>query len=48
VRPERRAGERADQATTLVRRMIAEAGRLGVSVDELHVAIADEIGVKSP
>jgi len=48
VRAERRAGERAHQATTLVRRMIAEAGRLGVSVDELHAAIAEEIGVKSP
>lgn len=48
VRPERRAGERANQAATLVRRMIAEAGRLGVSIDELHAAIADEIGVKEP
>lgn len=48
VRPERRAGERAHQATTLVRRMIAEAGRLGVSLDELHAAIADEIGAQSP
>jgi DNA-binding transcriptional regulator YhcF (GntR family) len=48
VRPERRAGERANQATALVHRMIAEAGRLGVSVDELHAAIAEEIGVKSP
>jgi GntR family transcriptional regulator len=48
VRPERRAGERASQATTLVRRMIAEAGRLGVSVDELHAAIAEEIGARSP
>ncbi len=47
VRSERRAGERAHHATTLVRRMIAEAGRLGVSIDELHAAIADEIGVKS-
>jgi DNA-binding transcriptional regulator YhcF (GntR family) len=48
VRAERRAGERAHQATTLVRRMVAEAGRLGVSIDELHAAIADEIGVKEP
>jgi predicted trehalose synthase len=48
VRPERRAGERAQQAATLVRRMVAEAGRIGVSVDELHAAIADEIGVKAP
>lgn len=47
VRSERRAGERAHQATTLVRRMIAEAGRLGVSLEELHAAVADEIGVKS-
>ncbi len=48
VRAERRAGERAQQAATLVRRMVAEAGRIGVSVDELHAAIADEIGVKAP
>jgi GntR family transcriptional regulator len=48
VRAERRAGERAQQAATLVRRMIAEAGRLGVSLDELHAAIAEEIGAKSP
>jgi len=48
VKPERRAGERASQATTLVRRMIAEAGRLGVSIEELHTAIAEEIGAKTP
>lgn len=48
VRPERRAGERANHATALVRRMIAEAGRLGVTVDELHAAIAEEIGVRQP
>lgn len=48
VRPERRAGERAQQATTLVRQMINEAGRLGVSLDELHAAITEEIGAKTP
>jgi len=48
VKPERRAGERAHQAVSLVRRMVAEAGRLGVSIDELHAAIADEIGAKTP
>jgi len=48
VRAERRAGERAHQAASLVRRMVAEAGRLGVSVDELHAAIAEEIGARSP
>jgi len=48
VKPERRAGERAHQATQLVRRMVAEAGRLGVSIDELHAAITEAIGVKSP
>jgi DNA-binding transcriptional regulator YhcF (GntR family) len=47
VQPERRATERARHATTLVRHMVTEAGRLGVSVDELHAAIADEIGART-
>ena len=48
VRPERRADERASQATTMVRQMITEAGRLGVSLEELHAAIAQEIGERVP
>jgi DNA-binding transcriptional regulator YhcF (GntR family) len=47
VQTDRRASERARHATALVRHMVTEAGRLGVSIDELHAAIAGEIGVKS-
>ena len=47
VQTDRRASERARHATSLVRHMVTEAGRLGVSIDELHAAIAGEIGVKS-
>jgi GntR family transcriptional regulator len=45
VAPEGRARERARQATTLVRQMLGEAGRLGVSLAEVQAAIAEEIGV---
>ncbi len=45
VPPEGRARERARQATTLVRQMLGEAGRLGVSLAELQAAITEEIGV---
>ncbi|HYU00805.1 MAG TPA: GntR family transcriptional regulator [Gemmatimonadales bacterium] len=45
VPPEGRARERARQATSLVRQMLGEAGRLGVSLHELQAAIAEEIGV---
>jgi len=48
VQPDKRAGERARQAVALVRRMLADAGRLGVSVEELHAAIAEEIEVRTP
>ena len=47
VQTDRRASERARHATALVRHMVTEAGRLGVSIDELHAAIAGEIGVKT-
>jgi GntR family transcriptional regulator len=43
----RRTSERVRQATALVRRLIAEAGRLGVSLDELHSAILEEMGAKA-
>ena len=45
VAPETRARERARQASALVRQMLADAGRLGVSIQELQAAIAEEIGV---
>lgn len=45
VAPDRRARERGQQATTLVREMLARAGHLGVSLQELQAAIAEEIGV---
>jgi len=48
VQPDKRASERARQAVALVRRMLADAGRLGVSVEELHAAITEEIEVRTP
>ena len=45
--PGRRARERSHQATALVRRLLAEARRLGVSLPELQRAIESEIGVKT-
>jgi len=47
VAPESRARERARQASALVREMLTEAGRLGVSIQELQAAIAEEIGVRT-
>ena len=44
--PGRRARERSHQAAALVRRLLADARRLGVSVPELQRAIESEIGVK--
>ena len=43
----RRTSERIRQATVLVRQLIADAGRLGVSLDELHSAILEELGAKA-
>jgi GntR family transcriptional regulator len=48
VAPEGRARERARQAAALVRQLLADAGRLGVSLHELQAAIAEEIGVETP
>jgi GntR family transcriptional regulator len=45
--PARRSSERVRQATTLVRQLIANARRLGVSMDELHTAILEEIGARA-
>jgi GntR family transcriptional regulator len=43
VVPEQRAGERTRQAVQLVRRLVAEAGRLGLTTRELLQAIAQEL-----
>jgi GntR family transcriptional regulator len=43
VESQRRAGERAEQAVALVRRMMGEAGRMGLSIEELVAAIAREL-----
>ncbi len=43
----RRTSERVHQATLLVRQLIANASRLGVSLDELHSAILEEMGAKA-
>jgi len=48
VAPAGRARERARQAAALVHEMLAQAGRLGVSRQELQAAIAEEIGVGTP
>jgi GntR family transcriptional regulator len=46
VQSDMRASERARQAATLVRRMVADAGRLGLSTNEIISAIAKELEVK--
>lgn len=46
VVPERRASERTRQAAGLVRQLVAEAGRLGLTSKELLQAIAQELEVK--
>lgn len=43
VVPERKATERSKQAIDLVRQMIAEAGRLGLTAKELQQAIEQEL-----
>ena len=43
---ERRARERASQALKLVRELVTDAGRLGISTDELRAAISRELEVK--
>ena len=48
VAPDVRARERAQQAKALVRDMLARAGHVGVSLQELQAAIAEEMGVVSP
>jgi GntR family transcriptional regulator len=46
--PGRRARERASQATALVRKLLAEARRMGVSLVEVQKAIEEEVGAKTP
>ena len=48
VTPDRRAGERARQAVRLVRRLIADAVRLGIPSQELTAAIQQELGARVP
>jgi len=48
IAPQTRARERTRQAAALVREMLAQAGRLGVSRQELQAALAEEIGVGTP
>ena len=43
VAPDRRAGERAEQAVRLVRQMVADAGQFGITLPELRAAIAREL-----
>jgi len=45
VVPERRASERTKQAADLVRQLLAEAGRLGLTTRELRHAIAQQLEV---
>jgi DNA-binding transcriptional regulator YhcF (GntR family) len=47
VRPERRADERARQASALVQRLLADAARLGLTIDELQAAVATELEVRA-
>lgn len=44
VAPDRRAGERAEQALRLVRQLLADAGQLGITPPELRAALARELG----
>lgn len=44
VAPDRRAGERAEQALRLVRQLLADAGQLGITSAELRAALARELG----
>jgi GntR family transcriptional regulator len=45
--PGRRARERAQQAVALVRKLVADARRSGVSLAELQRALETELGVKA-
>ena len=47
VASDRRAKEQVDQATRLVRAMMAEAGRLGIPTEVLIKALERSLGVKA-
>jgi GntR family transcriptional regulator len=47
VPADRRTRERARRALQLVRHLIADAGRLGISLQDLTTAIEHELGVKT-
>jgi len=46
VQSDKRASERARQAIALVRRMVAEASRLGLSTNEIVAAVAKELEMR--
>jgi GntR family transcriptional regulator len=46
--PGRRARERSHQATALVRKLLGDARRMGVSLSEVQKAIEEEVGVRTP
>lgn len=48
VASNRRAATRGDQARRLVREMLGDAARLGISAPEIGEALRQEIGVKVP
>jgi GntR family transcriptional regulator len=48
VEPNRRAATRGDQARRLVREMLGDAARLGISAPEIGEALRQETGVKGP
>lgn len=47
VSTERRTEERSTQARQLIRTMLAEAGRTGIPLAELRIALENELGVGS-
>lgn len=47
VPAERRARERARQAQALVRRMLVEARRMGLSPEDVQASLDEEIGVQA-
>ncbi|HEX9704185.1 MAG TPA: GntR family transcriptional regulator [Gemmatimonadales bacterium] len=48
VPADRRSRERSRRATQLVRNLMGNAGRLGISREELALAVEQELGVKTP
>ena len=46
IAPERKAEERGTHARQLIRAMLADAGRLGISLAELRTALETELGAR--